>query len=502
MALKKPNCISWIKIPDREFQDTLIEAKIRLDNCGGYGAAGFMLRMADPDTYYMALVSSKGYFRLDSVRNGTPRAMAAWTEIPEFDGTNVKLNVVLFNNIIILIINGKWAVEAADDTVGAALKGQLGFALASYPDENMEQMNDETGYVFMAHLDHLFIDTRIKTVKEKFIKWTDDSNINAEGRLRLAETFAAMGDCEKTLDQLARAWKRRDEAIRSVATAFAEVRTRKELLLAARMSFRLQKYADAEKYIDALFEQIDSGLINLSSSNSRIPAEVREALTEKIKIMNELDKFEDIKDFILKYNEIISKDMDFYTLAARCFWELKEYEISADAWISAFDISAESGSEIPSGEAGIYAANAASALEHAGKKDEALERFLAAGKIFLKLDNAAELEAMMPKLALLGEKNWEARCLAGKWFFSVEDYDRSEKELAAAEKLRNKMKPRPKADPAAYYLMGLIYNIKGKSKSAVRMMEKAVKLAPDYADEQACELFSAKLAEIKSGIKK
>lgn len=498
MALKKSNCIAWVKIPDREFQDSVIEAKIRLDSCGGYGAAGFLLRVSDNDTYNMAIVSSKGYFRLDAVKNGSPRTMIAWTEIPEFDGVNINLSIISYVNCIILVINGKWAVEVNDYTAGAPAQGQLGFTLVSYPAGNEQETDSEDreeGYVFMAHLDYLSIDTRLKAIGEKYKKWTDDSNINADSRLRLAETFAVTGDSEKALDQLARAWKRRDEAIRSVATAFAEVRTRKELLLAARMTFRLQKYADAEKYINAFFEQIDSNLVNLASSNLKNSAEVKEALTEKIKILNELDKFEELKDFILKYNEIIRKDIVFFTLAARCFWELKEYEISAGAWISAIEISAsETGAENSHdiSNRGVYAANAASALEHAGKKDEALERYLEAGKIFLNLDNASELEVMMPKLALLGEKNWEARSLVGKWFFSIEDYDRGERELIAAEKLRCALRPRPKADPAVYYLLGLINNIRGKNKSAIRMIEKAVKNAPDY------ELFRTKLAEIKA----
>jgi len=104
----------------------------------------------------------------------------------------------------------------------------------------------------------------------------------------------------------------------------------------------------------------------------------------------------------------------------------------------------------------------------------------------------------MPKLSILGGgKNWEVRILAGKWAFSLEDYNRCIKEFTVAEKLRLETRPRPAADPALFYLWGLSENIMGKTKDAIRLLEKAVKLAPDYG------LFRFKLTELKltAGVK-
>jgi len=97
----------------------------------------------------------------------------------------------------------------------------------------------------------------------------------------------------------------------------------------------------------------------------------------------------------------------------------------------------------------------------------------------------------MPKLSVLGGENWEARVLAGKWAFSIEDYSHCIMEFAAAEKLRLAVKPKPAADPALFYLWGLSEKVNGNIKAAVRLLEKAVKLAPDYG------LFRFKLAELK-----
>jgi len=481
LGLKKLNCIAWVDIPDHEYRDHVIEAKIRLDSLGGYASTGIIFRIADEDSYYLALVSSKGYFRIDVINNNAPKALIVWTEISDFDGSNINLKIITYGTYLIFVINGKWAGEANDDSIN---RGRIGFALASYETASSQTDNDKTAgesstagqssfagqYTCKARLDYLSVDARLKTIETEYKKWTDDSNINAEGRLRLAETFAVMGEASKSLNQINRAWKRRDEAISAVSSTYTEVRTRKELLLAARMSLRLGHYNEAEEYINSILEQWPDS------------AEGRTAHTEKINILIEIKKFAELKDFLLKHTGKTEKDINYYTLLARCHWELKEYKACAKAWDKAFKMNSENG---------VYAANAANALELAGKKEEALQRFLDAGKIFLKEANNPELEAMMPSLAVLGEQNHEARALIGKWAFSIEDYDRCERELAAADKLRRAIKPQPEADPALYYLWGMVLNLKGNSKEAIRLLEKAVKLAPDYG------LFRFKLAELK-----
>ncbi|MDR0302266.1 MAG: hypothetical protein LBI04_08160 [Treponema sp.] len=482
MGLKKAKCIAWTEIPDREYQDHIIEARIRLDSLGGYAAAGLTFHIRDDEAYYIALFSGKGYFRLDVVRDGAPKPLIAWTDIYEFNGKNFNLNIITYGTFIVFLVNGKWIGEISDDSFNS---GRVGFALASYETASGETAFQEAGdegasakqneYVCKAFLDYISIDTRIKSIEEKYKKWTDPLNINAESRLRLAETFAVMGESSKALEQIIKAWQRRDEAIRAVSSGEEGVRTKKELLLAARMSLQLRQYDEAESFIDSILEQwADS-------------AEGKEAIKEKIKILNDLKKFAELKDFVLKYAKN-KKDINYHTLLARCYFELKDYKKSAAAWDKAFEMNRENG---------VYAANAANALDLADKKEEALSRFITAGKIFLNQDNQAELGVIMPKLSILGSNNWEARVLVGKWAFSIEDYDRCITEFSAANKIMGAVKPKPEADPAHYYLWGLVLNMKGKNTEAVRLLERAVKLAPDYG------LFRFKLAEIKlkAGIK-
>lgn len=470
--MKKPNFLAWLEIPDCEFNDHFIEAKIRLDSLGGYAAAGLLFHIRDDEAYYLALVSSKGYLRVDVVKDNSPKTLVAWTEISGFDGTNINLNILTYGAYLIFIVNGKWVAETSDHSIEG---GRIGFALTCYEsgagkNENSRNEYSCNEYSCKAMLDCLSVDARLKTIEDSYKKWNDDSNINAESRLRLAETFAVMGDAVKSLEQINRAWKKRDETISSVSISYTAVRTKKELLLAARMSLLLEQYNEAEEYIDSLLEQwLDS-------------AEGKEAVKEKIKILNKLGKFGELKKFLLKHSNTVKKDIDYYALLARSYFELKEYKNSAKTWDKAFDLNRENG---------VYAANAAASLELAGKNDEALARYIEAANIFLKQDNVQELAAVMPKLSILGSKNWEARVLAGKWFYSIKDYSRSEAEFTAANKLRCAIKPRPAADPAHYYLWGMVLSLKGKNKEAVNLLERAVKLAPDYG------LFRFKLAEIK-----
>jgi len=457
-------------MPENEFEDHVIEAKIRLESFEGYAAAGIVFHIEDDESYCMAQVSSKGFFRLDAVKNGSPKTLIAWTDIPEFDGVNIYLKIITYGYNMVFLVNGKWLAEICDDSIEY---GRIGFALASYEIPSDKEINE---YVCKSYLDNIIIDARARIIEKEYNSCTDDSNINAEGRLRLAETFAAMDEPVKALEQITKAWKRRDEVIRTVS-ATAAIRTKKELLFAARLSVRLGLFKEAEEYIDSILDQWPD------------TAEGKAAHTEKLNILNELKKFKELKLFVKKNSSKISKDINYYLILGRCYLELKDYKNSAAAWDNAFEINKENKEFADNG---IYALNAAKAYELAGDTVKALDRYINAGKFFLNNDNIPELAAVMPKLSLFGEKNWEARSLAGKWAYSIEDYGRCLKEFEIADKLRCSLKPRPKADPALYYLWGMVYFIKGKKKSAVTLLKRAVKLAPDY------ELFRVKLEEFIS----
>jgi tetratricopeptide (TPR) repeat protein len=475
-ALKKANHIAWIEAPGRRYQDQIIEARFLLDSLGGYAAAGLVFRLIDNETYYLALVSSKGYFRLDAVKNDSPLPLVGWTETPVFDEQASKdgpreqdraplaidLTIVACGEDLTFLVNGRWIGEICDSPI---VTGRVGFALASYT-----APSEQTAYTCRAWLDYLSVDSRRKYVEECREKWKTGAAVSAESRIRLAETFAAMGAADLALAQISRVWKQREAAARSVSATYTEMRTRRELFLAAGLARRLERYDEAEEYINACLEQGPD------------TPEGKKALTEKTTNLLMLKKYPELKAFAREQITRRKKDPSLHDLLGHAHWNLKEYADAARAWDKAFKLD---------GKNGQYAVNAANAYMLLDKQDEALARCLAGGAIFLRQDDTEALGALIPKLLSLGGHNWEARALAGKWAFGAGDFDQAESELVTAEGIRRKLKPQPPVDPAVSYLRGLLFVRRGKRREALRFLEEAAGLAPDYG------LFRFKLAETR-----
>ncbi|MDR1251958.1 MAG: tetratricopeptide repeat protein [Treponema sp.] len=475
LGLKKTNTIAWVDAPEPRFRNQIIEARLRLDNLGGYAAAGLMFRVVDDGTFYLALVSSKNYFRLDLMKNGSPMPLIGWTEVPVSEirpageWQDIALTIAACGDHLMFFIGGHWIAEIHDASI---TEGHIGFAMASYEtgSEQGESLPASAVRTCRAWMDFLSVDSRNKTVEEFCKKWDDSMAIPAESRFHLAETFAALGASSSALAQITKVWKQREEAGKSVTATYTETRTQKELLLAARMAARLERYDEAEEYLNACLE--------LGRNNP----EGEEAVIEKINLLDTLERFSELKGFIQEYINRKEDDPVLYAMLGRACWNLKEYEPAVAAWDRAFELD---------GENGFYLVNAANACVLLDKQEEALKRCLAGGRIFLRQGNNEELGALIPKLLSLGERDWEARALAGKWAFGVGDFERTESELVLSDKIRRKLRPQTPADPAVSYLRGMILVQKGKRREAFRFFAEAVRLAPDYG------LFRFKLAETR-----
>jgi tetratricopeptide (TPR) repeat protein len=137
----------------------------------------------------------------------------------------------------------------------------------------------------------------------------------------------------------------------------------------------------------------------------------------------------------------------------------------------------------------LAARNAANGYELLDRKEEALERYLQAGRAFLADDNYEDLGSLISKLLGLGAENWESHALAGKWAFGIENWAMAEDEFIRAETLRKAMTPEPEQDPALVFLRGLLLVRGGNRTGALVLLEEAARLAPDYP------LFRFRLAE-------
>jgi tetratricopeptide (TPR) repeat protein len=477
IGLKKTRCLAWVEgtFPCR---DMVLTARLRLDCKGGYGAAGIVFRMFDEGTYYLALLSSRGYFRLDAVRNNMPQALIGWTE---FDpppspgpGSGAELTVIARGPRITLLINGFWAGEIGDSSIEA---GSLGFALASYETAGQPAAAQSGplpspparagAYAAEAYLDYLSVDTRIAQVEAAGRLWAGPGRAGGPGRLRLAETFTAMGENAAALGQLKRLW---------TGEARREART---LLLAARLAQALGLYDEAEEYVDACLAGDPPG--DGAGKDGAGTGYGREAVVEKAKILYARGRCEELREYAEGALAAGSGNAALTALLGHAHWELGDHGEAALAYDRAFGLD---------GGNGLHAANAAHMYEALGRKAEALDRSLAAGRAFLRAGNYQDLGVLIPRLLNLGPEHWEAHALAGKWAFGIESWDEAAREFDLAAALSRKAKIKTgEGDPALSYLRALLLIRRAKRREALALLEEAVRIAPDYG------LFYFRLAE-------
>jgi len=436
--------MAWLETANRVYTNQVIDAHFRLDGLGGYCAAGIMFRIMEKGTYYLALVSNKGYFRFDAVNDKIPKTLIGWTEIANGDGAaleQVALGIVAKGEHLIFTLNGKWIAEVNDGSIPG---GHMGFSLVSYDilSDNRALGNETSGdnnenqeppivdgHVCEAWLDYLSVDSSPGAVGKAHDRWSDGVEISGESRLCLADTFAALGDFEAAYNQILKAWKQREDAARSVMATYTDMRSGKELLFAARMASLLGRYDKAEKYINACL-----------SAEVGDSADETEVLAEKTKILSALgksapDKFRELVAFLPDYIGDLEAKAEsptappippLYALLGHAQWNLKDYEAAAAAWSRAFDLNEGNG---------LYAENAAAAYDMLDQKDEALRYFLAGGNSFLRQADFEKLGVLVPKLLAVGQNSREALRLAGEWAKGIGDLDRAATEFALAEQI-------------------------------------------------------------------
>jgi tetratricopeptide (TPR) repeat protein len=464
LCLKKTGCIAWTDAPERRYRDLAITGSIRIDARGGYGAGGMFFRMVDNETYYSFLISSRGYFRLDAVRNGMPFPLIGWTELPLSTGAalapdqSVDFSIIAYGSHITILLKGHWAAEVEDTSI---MEGIIGFAAASYesgdPTYLVINESDNISYTVEAFLESLTLDSRINEVSALYEKWRENPDIDPKARLNLAETFAAMKQYSVAMTQLHKAWD-----------TSGHKKTQSEYLFAGKLAQELGLLEEAEKFISECFQaEVDSN-------------EGKEALVEMAKILYAGERFKELKNFCAESVKVKPDDPVLLNLQGHAYWNLGKYKKAAKAYSAAFECDKESG---------IFAKNAANAYDVMGSKNDAIKKYIEAGKAFLQTGNYNDLGLIVPKLLSLGEDNWEARSLAGKWAFAVEDWKMAKEEFALAESLRSAMRPKPRKNGAQVFLEALLLIMDGKRREALPLLEEAAALEKDYA------LFHFRLAE-------
>ena len=447
LEVKKASCMAWTENNWYRYKDQAIEADIRLHPQNGYSAAGILFRMVDSASYYSLLVSSKGFFRLDLVFNGSPMPLIAWSEFNHESGEagiKADVRILALAEKISIIINNTWVGEIHDDTIQA---GQIAFALASYEKSSIG--------VCIAWLHRFSIEARPVEVEAAYLRWNTLIRIPHTSRIRLAETFIAMGQPMSALIQLKRSWENGNPQ-----------RSQKELLLAARCAAKLNLIEEAEEYLERCVE--------FDSESD----EARQSLGEKAKILFLAGRYAELKTYTEEALRFFPEDPTLHTLLGHAFFNAGQFDSAVRSYNEALKLEPANA---------LITLNAATTYEKLNQKVLAYTRYAEAGNLFLAAENYSDLENVVSRLLEIDPDGSEGHALAAKRAYALNNLTFAEKELLAAKRLRTKQ-GLPE-DPSIYYLLALLHIKKGQRKSAIQILERAVQIEPSFG------LFHFRLAE-------
>lgn len=425
--------------PIYRYRDFVLEGELSLDAQNGYSAAGFLFRYTNEENYYYFLVSSRGYFRFDLLFNRNPIPLIGWTPLGlavERGGEGV-LPPTLFLRVI---ANGDHFAFCVDDLCVAEIDDdRLDAGRIAFGGQNYEEQEHA---VF--HLHRILVDSRALAVQTHYTRWTEELPPPAEERIALARSLFAMGAFPATIVQLRKALKERHP-------------TADELFLLAECQVNLQMYEPA--------------LENIEKSLALVPDRA-EAVQEKANLLYLLDRFLELRDYLDPRMESVESST-LWNLYGHAEFALGNWERAA----AAYGRAAQAEPEMP-----IYAFNEAHALERQGRNTEAVSRYLAAARLFLRQEAYDDLDNTLVKVGRLDANAAAARELKAKLAFHYGEY-------AQAQTLFQGLIDEGYRESGTLYLLGLILAQAGKRAEANSLLAEAAETEPTYP------LFWFRLAE-------
>ena len=425
LAIDRRNLFAWTDDPLYRYENFLLSAELELDSSNGYSSAGFLFRRLDNSSYYYFLVSGRGFFRLDSVMNGSPEPLIDWTPLSDFNPERFRVELLADGSSLTLFVNEAWAGSVKDERLVA---GGLSFAAQNYDEKSEAHFRLRKIAVESRPLE---LEKRISKIRERAVA--------PEARIRFAESQMRSGRAAAALIELRKA-VREDGGNADL------------LVTAADCSIRLGLYEEAARFLD----------------------EVPEAARSARHLMCRAGMLYLSNDFIalkklLGGESSGSPAGGAESPAARNL--LGNAEFALGNWAAAADAYLAAAGAEPSEP--LYRLNAARALEKSGKRTDALDSYSRAARMYFRDGSYEELLAMLPFIEKLDAESQEARSIKAKILFSGERF-------AEAEKLFSKLIKEDCPDSGVYYLSAVIAGMDGKKRKVSSLLKKAVELEPDY----------------------
>ena len=436
LELRKGSLFAWVDAGAYRYGDASIEAAIAFGGAGPRRSAGLIVRKADDSSFVYALVSSDGEVRLDVVFNGEPRALVPWIACPWAAGSDgVVLSVVCRGPRFIVMVNGRFALEAEDDSVDS---GGVAFAAQSYDGPAAFR------------LESLRVDSRPVEAEADYLRFARIVVADSDQRRRLAEGLFGLGYYVPALVQLRKIAERGEGNAR-------------DKFLEAECLLRLELKDEAAAAIDACLA---------------LDPTLDEAIEERYNLMYLRGDYAGLRASLEADGGRLAASPRLQNLLGHAFYNQGSWPLAAEAYGRA----AEGDPSMP-----IYARNRAMALERAGDLVAASGAWLAAARGFYDQEAWDDATDCSRRLRELGFDSAALDALDG-----MVAYGRGE--LKLAETLLGKLVKKGRADAPASYVYGLILSAAGKRGDATRSFRRAAELEPEkpiYRYRLAESLFMA-----------
>lgn len=130
ITVTETNTLAWSTIGGM-LADGSAETDVIFERGTPATAAGLMFRVQDGQNFYMASLSSDGFYALDARENGTWRSIIEWTPWPTIDtrGEANRLRVVTQSSSISLYLDGVLLAQTADTAFD---KGSIALGVNTY----------------------------------------------------------------------------------------------------------------------------------------------------------------------------------------------------------------------------------------------------------------------------------------------------------------------------------------------------------------------------------
>lgn len=410
----------------------------------GTCAAGLLFRYLNESTFYALLVSDGGWLRLDAVVNNTPLPLLGWTDTGASDEVRV-LSLIAVGTSFTLCVDDQWIAQIEDDTIQAA--GKVCFAAQNWGVHAHRSFE----------LSAFSLESQPFMVETACLRANEPARIPASAHLRLAESLYAMG---------------------RAACARAEMKK-----LKAKCTFGLREYllagdiACAQHLYDEAEEAFNAALVQ--------DPHCMRALLALGGALYQQNAYEKLAHLLATHRVVAERDAFLSNLCGHLALAQNRHEDAAAAYQRAFRLDPHQG---------LFALHAAQELSLLGEKEQAIQAYLHAARLFLAQESYADLERVVLALRRLDPERTEVRSIAGKLYYATGRHRQAHTQFDALCRAGS-------ADATVWYLYGLLLReaqgthehdapaAAACEQRARDAFQRACALAPD------CALYHFKYAE-------